>query len=165
MRTSPRFFAVLGVAPAIGRTPTPDEERFAGPPVAIVSDTFWRDRLNSDPSAAGRRLILGGVQSAFSGRPHDSSRRIHRHRTRRAGEDLCDGPSSQRRVLPHAAHSDSRRRHLQRRSGDAAVLEGARDAVTFLAVPVVLAAVAAVTAYVPARRAARLDPVHALRVD
>src|SRR5439155_1724109 len=61
MRTSPRFFAVLGVAPALGRTPTPEEERFGGPPVAVVSDAFWRDRLNGDPSAAGRRLILGAV--------------------------------------------------------------------------------------------------------
>src|SRR5947209_584501 len=61
MRTSPRFFAVLGAAPALGRTPTPEEERFGGPPVAVVSDAFWRDRLNGDPSAAGRKLILGGV--------------------------------------------------------------------------------------------------------
>jgi putative ABC transport system permease protein len=67
MRTSPRFFAVLAVPPAIGRTPTPDEERFGGPPVAIVSNTFWRNRLNSDPSAAGRRLILGGVAYAIVG--------------------------------------------------------------------------------------------------
>src|SRR5205823_10812618 len=57
MRTSPRFFAVLGAAPALGRTPTPEEERFGGPPVAVVSDAFWRDRLNGDPSAAGRKLI------------------------------------------------------------------------------------------------------------
>src|SRR5207248_1781735 len=45
----------------LGRTPTPEEERFGGPPVAVVSDAFWRDRLNGDPSAAGRKLILGGV--------------------------------------------------------------------------------------------------------
>jgi ABC-type antimicrobial peptide transport system permease subunit len=40
-----------------------------------------------------------------------------------------------------------------------------RDPLTFVAVPILLACVAAVTAYVPARRAARLDPVNALRIE
>src|SRR5262245_34791558 len=38
MRISPRFFAVLGVAPAIGRAPIGTEEVFGGPRVAVVSD-------------------------------------------------------------------------------------------------------------------------------
>jgi len=38
-----------------------------------------------------------------------------------------------------------------------------RDPVTFTVVPLVLAAVAAVAALVPARRASRVDPVDALR--
>src|SRR5262249_19787362 len=50
-RTSPRFFRVFGVAPALGRWPTDDEERFGGPPVVIVSDAFWRRRLGADPQA------------------------------------------------------------------------------------------------------------------
>jgi ABC-type antimicrobial peptide transport system permease subunit len=40
-----------------------------------------------------------------------------------------------------------------------------RDPVTFLAVPLVLAAVAAAAALVPARRAASVDPMQALRED
>jgi ABC-type lipoprotein release transport system permease subunit len=40
-----------------------------------------------------------------------------------------------------------------------------RDPVTFVIVPLLLALVATVTALVPARRAARVDPMHALRED
>jgi ABC-type antimicrobial peptide transport system permease subunit len=42
---------------------------------------------------------------------------------------------------------------------------GTHDTATFVAVPVVLAAVAMVAAYVPARRASRVTPAEALRAD
>jgi predicted permease len=61
MRTSPRFFSVLGVAPAIGRAPTAQEEAFGGPRIAVVSAGFWRNRMDSSPSAVGRTLVLGGI--------------------------------------------------------------------------------------------------------
>jgi ABC-type lipoprotein release transport system permease subunit len=42
---------------------------------------------------------------------------------------------------------------------------GAHDAVTFLTVPLVLASVALLAAYLPARRASRMPPVDALRAE
>jgi len=51
--------------------------------------------------------------------------------------------------------------------GPIAVLYGGNslDLMTFTVVPVVLIAVAALASFVPARRAAQVDPMHALRYD
>lgn len=67
MRTSPRFFSVLGASAALGRTFAGDEERFGGPTVVVISDAFWRDRLSSDRSVVGRSLMLGGVSRTIVG--------------------------------------------------------------------------------------------------
>ena len=60
-RVAPRFFGVFAMSPLVGRTFTPDEERFDGPLVALISEEFWVRRYGRDPSAVGRRLVLGGV--------------------------------------------------------------------------------------------------------
>ena len=67
MRTSPRFFSVLRVDPALGRTFKSDEERFGGPPAVVVSDAFWERRFNRDPSVLARTLQLGGVARPIVG--------------------------------------------------------------------------------------------------
>ena len=67
MRVSPRFFTVLGVAAAMGRTLTPDEEIFGGPPSIVVSDAFWRARLDADTAAVGRSLVLNNVSRTIVG--------------------------------------------------------------------------------------------------
>jgi predicted permease len=67
MRVSPRFFAVLGVDAALGRTLAPPEEVFGGPPAVVISDAFWRTRFNGDRSVVGRTLVLNGVSRAIVG--------------------------------------------------------------------------------------------------
>ena len=56
---APRFFQVWGVAPAAGRGFTADEERFAGPRAAIVSERLWNRRFGSATRIADRRLRIG----------------------------------------------------------------------------------------------------------
>lgn len=57
---SPRFFEVWGMAPAIGREFTPEEETLHGPAAVLISDRFWRRRFNADPNVVGRNLRLDG---------------------------------------------------------------------------------------------------------
>src|SRR5215475_13838696 len=42
------FFRVLGVAPAVGRGFTPEEDSPSGEHVAILGDGLWRQRFGSD---------------------------------------------------------------------------------------------------------------------
>ena len=56
---APRFLQVWGVVPALGRGFAPEEERFGGPRVVIVSDRLWKRRFGSDATLAGQRLRVG----------------------------------------------------------------------------------------------------------
>ncbi len=53
------YFRVLGVRPAMGRFYSTDEDRLASPAqVVVVSDAFWRGRLDGDPHAVGRQIEI-----------------------------------------------------------------------------------------------------------
>jgi putative ABC transport system permease protein len=52
------FFSVFGVQATRGRLFAADEHRQGGPPVAVVSHSFWRNHLGADPDALGRTLTL-----------------------------------------------------------------------------------------------------------
>jgi predicted permease len=67
MRVSPRFFSVLGVPAALGRTLAPDEEVFGGPQAVVISDAFWRTRRNGDPDVVGQSILLAGVRRTIVG--------------------------------------------------------------------------------------------------
>lgn len=76
MLVSHNYFAALGVQPVRGRLFVADEDRVPMThPVAIVSETFWRNRLGARPDVIGSTIalnrhtftIVGVVPAAFRG--------------------------------------------------------------------------------------------------
>src|ERR1700680_5025378 len=55
---SPDYFSVLGVEPQFGRLLSPELDKTGDAPVVVISDRFWRSRLNSSPDAVGQTLRL-----------------------------------------------------------------------------------------------------------
>src|SRR5262245_61202460 len=65
------LFATLGVAPAIGRSFTPEEDTPGGAQAVILSDELWRRRFGADPQLIGRSLTLEGRSRTVIGvMPH-----------------------------------------------------------------------------------------------
>jgi predicted permease len=64
---SPSFFRVMGVSPALGRYLEPEEEGSKAPPVIVLSYTFWRSRLGSDPQAVGKSIVLNQQTNTIIG--------------------------------------------------------------------------------------------------
>ena len=56
---APGFFETWQVVPAIGRVFMADEQRFGGPPAAVVSERLWRRRFGA-PSTIGDRVLRVG---------------------------------------------------------------------------------------------------------
>jgi predicted permease len=67
MRVSPDFFSTLGVGPVIGRTFTDEETTSKTDHVAILSDTFWRQRYNADPNVIGNQIRVNSVPRTVIG--------------------------------------------------------------------------------------------------
>jgi predicted permease len=67
MRVSPDFFSTLGLGPVIGRTFTDEETTSETDHVAILSDTFWRQRFNADPNVLGRQIRVNSVPRTVIG--------------------------------------------------------------------------------------------------
>jgi len=64
---STELFATLGVAPALGRAFTPEEDREGGEQVVVLSDSFWRRRFGSDPQVIGRAITLNNQSQTIIG--------------------------------------------------------------------------------------------------
>ena len=52
------LFAVLGVAPAVGRDFSASDDVAGAPGATMLSDAFWRTRFNGDPAIVGRTITL-----------------------------------------------------------------------------------------------------------
>jgi predicted permease len=64
---SPDYFSTLGVQPQQGRLLDPALDRSGDAPAVVVSDRFWRNRLNSSPNAVGQTLRLNGQLATIVG--------------------------------------------------------------------------------------------------
>ncbi|HWO01613.1 MAG TPA: ABC transporter permease [Blastocatellia bacterium] len=54
------LFDALGVKAAIGRTISPDEARFGGERVVVLSHAFWQKHFSGDPNIIGKTIPLSG---------------------------------------------------------------------------------------------------------
>jgi len=57
-RISPGYLRVFGAAAVAGRLFTPEEEQPGGPPLVVISDSYWRRQFASDPRAIGATITF-----------------------------------------------------------------------------------------------------------
>ena len=61
------FARVLRIAPLLGRTFTPDEDKPKGPPVVVIGEGLWQERFGRRDDVLGRTLKLNGVAHTIIG--------------------------------------------------------------------------------------------------
>jgi predicted permease len=61
------LFSTLGTELTLGREFSPEEDRFGGTPVVIISNRLWRNRFDGSPKALGKSLTLKGVDYTVVG--------------------------------------------------------------------------------------------------
>jgi len=61
------YFSVLGVQPQRGRMLSAELDKPGDAPGVVISDRFWRDRLNSSPEAVGQTLRVNGQPATIVG--------------------------------------------------------------------------------------------------
>jgi predicted permease len=64
---SPDYFSVLGVQAQRGRVFSAALNKPGDAPVVVITDRFWRNRLNSSPDALGQTLRLNGQLATIIG--------------------------------------------------------------------------------------------------
>jgi predicted permease len=82
------FFRVLRTTPLRGRFPSPEDDRSAAPPVAVVTEYFWRTHLDGRDDAIGRPVLLGGTSFTVIG---VAPPRFHGMQTLDPGQDDSNG--------------------------------------------------------------------------
>jgi len=55
---SGNYFSTMGVSAGLGRMLTPDDDRPGAPPAVVLSEGFWRVKLDADPTIVGRAVVV-----------------------------------------------------------------------------------------------------------
>jgi putative ABC transport system permease protein len=66
-RITADFFTVLGLAPAIGRNFTPDEDKPTGPRAVLLSHNLWQRQFGGRPDVLGQTIQLDGTPHTIIG--------------------------------------------------------------------------------------------------
>ncbi|MGC1107587.1 MAG: ABC transporter permease, partial [Candidatus Acidiferrales bacterium] len=61
VNASATLFPMLGIAPQLGRTFNPEEDRDGAAKVVILSDALWRSAFGADRNVLGRSIALDGA--------------------------------------------------------------------------------------------------------
>ncbi len=64
---SGNYFSVLGVRAARGRVLTNEDDKPGAAPAAVISNRYWEQELNSDPSVVGKNFIINGTNFTVVG--------------------------------------------------------------------------------------------------
>ena len=64
---SGNYFSVLGVRAARGRVLTNEDDKPGAQPAAVISNRYWEQELNSDPSVVGKNFIINGTNFTVVG--------------------------------------------------------------------------------------------------
>ncbi len=100
VRASANLFDFLGVRPAQGRGFLPQEDEPGRGRVVVLTDEFWRERFQADPSLIGRPIVLDGLPYLVVGvlppgfQLHAGLRGLSSVETRQDFFQPLDGPKS-----------------------------------------------------------------------
>jgi predicted permease len=61
------FFTLLGIKPLQGRTFLPGEDEVGAAPVALLSETTWKEKFGADTSVVGKGITLDGTTYSIVG--------------------------------------------------------------------------------------------------
>jgi predicted permease len=61
------FWPTMGIAPALGRTFRPEDEKSPGPKIVVLTDFLWRTQFHADSGIIGKSIALDGIPHAVVG--------------------------------------------------------------------------------------------------
>ena len=61
------YYQMLGLRASPGRTIVPDDDRPDAPPVAVISERYWRTRFGSDPQVVGKVVRFNNMPITIVG--------------------------------------------------------------------------------------------------